>query len=121
MHRHDACRLTLTSPRGARIEENTYLAYVFANWADYAVAVCVPHNRRRRTRQVGLVNLLTGEEKEHIIDSKAAAGLGSRLGNRCRGCFPGRFEVDHRAKFASSVVCGAGARGWGRGSWIAGA
>ena len=42
MHRHDACRLTLTSPRGARIEENTYLAYVFANWADYAVAVCAP-------------------------------------------------------------------------------
>ena len=41
MHRHDACRLTLTSPRGARIEENTYLAYVFANWVDYAVAVCV--------------------------------------------------------------------------------
>jgi hypothetical protein len=42
MHCHDACRLTLTSPWEARIEENTYLAYVFANWADYAVAVCVP-------------------------------------------------------------------------------
>jgi hypothetical protein len=40
MHRHDARRLTLTSPWEARIEENTYLAYVFANWADYAVAAC---------------------------------------------------------------------------------
>jgi len=41
MHRRDASRLTLTSPWKAGIEENTYLAYVFAKWADYAVAACL--------------------------------------------------------------------------------
>src|SRR5262249_45700091 len=65
MHRHDACRLTLTSPWEARIEESTYLAYVFCELGRLRSSGA-PHNRRRRTRQVGLVTLLTaGKEGTH--------------------------------------------------------
>lgn len=83
---------------------------------------CVPHNRRRRTRRVGLVNLLTGEEKEHIIDSKGRCGPGepswqllSRLSPRT---VRGRsLSPSSRAR----LLAVPGTRGWGRGSWIAGA
>ena len=61
-----------------------------------------------------------GKRRNTSSTARAAADPESRLGDRCRGCLPGRFEVDHRAKFASSVICSAGTRGWGCGSWIAG-
>jgi hypothetical protein len=64
-----------TSPWEAGIEENTYLAYVFAKWPDYAVAACSITDSDERGKRAKS-NLLTGEEKEHIIDSKGRCGPG---------------------------------------------
>ena len=52
----------------------------------YGSVACSVSDERVCSGSGGLVNLLTREEKEHIIDSRGRCGLGSRHGEFCRGC-----------------------------------
>jgi len=125
------------------------LAYVFAKWCGYAVAArqcprpdgdqrggLVPCSswfgrnrrsymslscgRRAGARDLGPRNLLTREEKEHIITLGADADWGASLARGIGSCLPpdGPESIPEHALVRSVVRFRVGR--WGRGSGMAG-
>jgi hypothetical protein len=117
MHRHDACRLTLSAAAGSGIEKNTYSAtYCGTDRLRVAAGPTTDggsHGKLGSLRRLGLmwvgickcylfckrrtgcpgfaaVYLLTRKEKEQIIDTRACAVGGSHLAKRCSGYLPPR-------------------------------
>jgi hypothetical protein len=87
---------------------------------EYASVACSVSDEQMRSGSGGLVNLLTREEKEQIIDRRVRRGLGSRLGGFCRGCLPGGPESIPEHVYVNLCDCGSRCGGWGRGSGLAG-